>query len=310
MPNRTIPEGMSSARWDGSCEQDAALDDGAADSPQWSAGSNNATHSTWWVIGNQVRPPERQRDHLRSDAFVSQKPHLTCNDVVLDPCGRRRGVADLCESKRAQSEPSRRQLPTRAPNRGCSAAATHSRSLSIRPSTRHRIWNPIRTAGRSVLTDFHGPREVRATSPRRPSHAPPRSSTSQPLDGSAVPEEDLAVGDLPHRGAPGQETEQLTVRHHDVRHRRVEVGKGSQRPAHDLSSALHATMGERDSRGPSGPGDRASVVRPLEEAEVPFPKTFVDKLAGSQTGRHHLAPFDRPGEVARGHAHRVCGRQT
>jgi hypothetical protein len=55
---------------------------------------------------------ERQRDPLRSAALRRRNRPLTCDDAVLGDCGRRSGVAGLCESKRAHSEPSCQRAPT------------------------------------------------------------------------------------------------------------------------------------------------------------------------------------------------------
>jgi hypothetical protein len=69
-----------------------------------------------------VHGTERARDPLRPPALMRRNELVTCDDAVLDARGRRRLVAGDCESKRAQSEPSRRRAderkrPQRA--RGC-----------------------------------------------------------------------------------------------------------------------------------------------------------------------------------------------
>jgi hypothetical protein len=56
--------------------------------------------------------PERERDHLRSVAIRRRNRPLTCGDAAPGDCGRRSGVADPCESKRAHSEPSCQLAPT------------------------------------------------------------------------------------------------------------------------------------------------------------------------------------------------------
>ena len=59
-----------------------------------------------------VHGPERKCDPLRSPALMRPNEPMTCGDVVLDARGLRRPVAGDCESKRAQSEPFRRRVPT------------------------------------------------------------------------------------------------------------------------------------------------------------------------------------------------------
>lgn len=68
---------------------------------------------------------------------------VTCDDAVLDARGRRRLVAGDCESKRAQSEPSRRRAPTSA----------NDRSLSPRPGACLKALRPTR---RGVLLGLSG----------------------------------------------------------------------------------------------------------------------------------------------------------
>ena len=55
---------------------------------------------------------ERVRDPLRSPARRRRNRPLTCGHAVLGSCGRRSGVAGLCESRRAHSEPSCQRAPT------------------------------------------------------------------------------------------------------------------------------------------------------------------------------------------------------
>ena len=43
--------------------------------------------------------PERERDPLRAAALRRRTRSLTCGDAALGDCGRRTGVAGLCESK-------------------------------------------------------------------------------------------------------------------------------------------------------------------------------------------------------------------
>ena len=64
-----------------------------------------------------VHDAERKCDPLRSAALMRRNRPLTCGDAVLGDCGRRSGVAGLCESKRAQSEPSCQRAPTIANDR-------------------------------------------------------------------------------------------------------------------------------------------------------------------------------------------------
>ena len=59
-----------------------------------------------------VHDPERKCDPLRSRALMRPNELVTCGNAVWDAHGRRRPGAGDCESKRAQSEPSRRRAPT------------------------------------------------------------------------------------------------------------------------------------------------------------------------------------------------------
>ena len=68
------------------------------------------------VVGHReaVHDPERKCDPLRSRALMRPSELVTCGNAVWDAHGRRRPGAGDCESKRAQSEPSRRRAPTGA----------------------------------------------------------------------------------------------------------------------------------------------------------------------------------------------------
>jgi hypothetical protein len=55
---------------------------------------------------------ERERDPLRAAALRRRNQPLTCDDAAPGDCRRRSGVAGLCESKRAHSEPSCQRAPT------------------------------------------------------------------------------------------------------------------------------------------------------------------------------------------------------
>ena len=70
--------------------------------------------------------PERERDPLRAAALRRRNQSLTCGDAAPGDCRRRSGVARLCESKRAHSEPS------------CQRALTITRECSP-PPWRHRV---------------------------------------------------------------------------------------------------------------------------------------------------------------------------
>jgi len=64
-----------------------------------------------------VHDAERKCDPLRSAALRRRNRPLTCGDAVLGDSGRRSGVAGLCESKRAHSEPSGQRAPAIANDR-------------------------------------------------------------------------------------------------------------------------------------------------------------------------------------------------
>ena len=76
---------------------------------------------------------ERKRDPVRSAALRRRNRPLTCGDAVLGDCGRRSGVAGLCESKRAQSEPSCHRAPTVTNDRRENAGACSGRARGCRP---------------------------------------------------------------------------------------------------------------------------------------------------------------------------------
>jgi hypothetical protein len=56
--------------------------------------------------------PERERDPLRVAALRRRNQPLTCGACRPRDCRHRSGVARLCESKRAHSEPSCQRAPT------------------------------------------------------------------------------------------------------------------------------------------------------------------------------------------------------
>lgn len=135
-------------------------------SPQVRPGSLQQRHALRMAgHGEDADDPERERDPLRSAALRRRNSPLTCGDAVLGDCGRRSGVARLCESKRAHSEPSCHRAPT-----GRSATSSHlARTMFSNPTcgallaTRDMRWDATvgGTRGRAISGADHLQDEAR-----------------------------------------------------------------------------------------------------------------------------------------------------